>query len=133
MGCSPHGSFRKSSYSSLSTVKRDALPLILLVLMLAGCSTNNFPLIDKPDQLVKDCDALVAGGATDPANWPASIRSLNPVAVDRGENYVMITIFAQANIGARGYIVCRKNNLQIAHYTISPSQYPDVYQFELLP
>jgi hypothetical protein len=114
-------------------VRIDILPLTLLVFMLVGCATNNLPPIDKPDQLVKDCDALLAGGAIDPTQWPASIRSLNPVSVNRGGNYVMIITFAQTGMDARGYVVSRQNNLQITRYKITASQYSDIYQFELIP
>ena len=69
----------------------------------------------------------------DPAHWPASIRSLNPVLLDRRDNYIMITTFAQTGAGASGYIVCRQNGLKIAHYRITASQYPGIYQFELVP
>ena len=114
-------------------VKKNILLIGVVAFMSISCATNNLPPIDKPDQLVKDCDALLAGAAIDQAQWPVSIRNLNPVAVDRAENYIMITIFAQTGTGARGYIVCRQNNLQIEHYKITASPYPDIYQFEFLP
>ncbi len=136
MGCSPHRILCGSSYPPDDTVKKKILPALLVVFMSMGCSSNNLPPIDKPDQLVKDCDSLPAGRADatiDQAKWPASIRRLNPVAVDGGGNYVRITTFAQTGTGARGYIVCRQNHLQIARYKITTSRYPDIYQFELIP
>jgi hypothetical protein len=109
------------------------LPVLLLVLVSTGCSTDQLPPIDKPDQLVRDCDALLAGTSIDSANLPDSIRVLNPVAVDRGENYIMITTFAHEGAGARGYVVSRQANLQIAHYKLTASAYPNIFRFELLP
>jgi hypothetical protein len=114
-------------------VKNNVLPFVFLVFVAVGCSTNPLPPIDKPDRLVKDCDALLAGGAMDRDHWPASIRSLNPVSLDRGENYIMITTFAQTGAGARGYIICRRNNLRIDNFKITASHYADIYEFELVP
>ena len=114
-------------------VKKNILLIGLFVFMSIGCASHSFPPIDNPDQLANDCDALLGGAAIDAVHWPVSIRSLNPVSLDRGVNYIMITTFAQTGAGARGYVISRQKNLQITHYIITASQYPDIYRFELVP
>ncbi len=117
-------------------MKHNILLVLLVVLVPFGCSTDDLPSIENPDRLVKDCDALLIGSPNskiDPAQWPASIHSLNPTLVEREENYIIITTFAQTGIGTRGYMISRQNNFQVAHYKITPSQYPNIYRFEFVP
>jgi hypothetical protein len=108
--------------------------LVIAMLFLIGCSSR-LPTIDNPNLLAKDGHALLGTqpvGNIDPAQWPASVKKLNPVEVRHHPEGLIITTFRQTGSGMRGYIVADKMP-ELERFRVSPTPFPDIYSFEFQP
>jgi len=89
-----------------------------------------------PAQLLRDCDALLAGEnvySIESGKWSDSIRKLKPISVTKEKAGIYITTFAETGVGARGYVVAHNKPANAEHLVISDTSYPNIYRFDFKP
>jgi len=81
-----------------------AAAIMLIVLPILRCSQPQWPSIENPALLVRDCALIIADAKTGPLPkqlWPKSIENLNPLEVMIAhQNYAEIVI-STGGIGPR--------------------------------
>lgn len=107
--------------------------LLVIGVLLSGCSENSLPKIEDVDALRKECAILspvhVQSGHGDQSipkeQWPASVKALHPMMVSRGEFGVSILIKSSEKdqLSILGYYVF--DDSQITPPTNSPATRPN--------